>query len=620
MAIAASPSSAAAVSIDNKMNKMINNSDEIDPEMKPDLQPQKRSGTTCHQCRQKVSAIYASCKNTAKTKPCPLKYCNKCLLNRYGENAEDMMVLDEWSCPKCRGICNCSICMKKRGHQPTGIATQMAKAGGFTSVSDMIDAKGAGNVSNYKRSKETTKLSAPVEGNIITSPKKLGKENLFDGKTDSNTDPLVSAPPEKKPKKTKKKEVKVNDIQKLQNEAEGNKTIDDQNVTQHLEKPKKIKRKRVEVIQNRTGVNDQTLTENKQKMIKCKSTIINDQNATKILEDNKCVKEVKKNTFEDVIPLPTGSELVTIAGVDLPKEDVGNALQLLEFCSTFGKILDVKKGQAEAVLRDLINGRSTRRGKYTSVVQFHVQLLSVLQEETESESESESESNVSELTNGNDSWLKALQKCISRSKLMHTYDCINATAKGYDNLDSSVKLRLLLFLCDEVLGTEKIRNWMDDQNAKFAENRKEARDKLGAAKDKEKTLKQKMQEAVDKARIENHGVPLTLKEYDELVSEIKKEADETRAEMLACKSMVSADKERPDAVRTEPIFKDNKGHLYWRLKGCSDKPGILLQDIGTGDDTVEMVDKWFEFDDEQMNLIETHINVLRSKFKKHYKN
>lgn len=53
------------------------------------------------------------------------------------------------------------------------------------------------------------------------------------------------------------------------------------------------------------------------------------------------------------------------------------------------QILDVKKGQAEAVLRDLVNGRSTRRGKYTSLVQFHVQLLSVIQEETESESESE---------------------------------------------------------------------------------------------------------------------------------------------------------------------------------------------------------------------------------------
>lgn len=34
-------------------------------------------------------------------------------------------------------------------------------------------------------------------------------------------------------------------------------------------------------------------------------------------------------------------------------------------------------------------------------------------------------------------------------------------------------------------------------------------------------------------------------------------------------------------------------------------------DIGTGDHMVGEVDKWFEFDDEQMNLIEGHINILR---------
>ncbi|GJU70671.1 pentatricopeptide repeat-containing protein [Tanacetum coccineum] len=41
------------------------------------------------------------------------------------------------------------------------------------------------------------------------------------------------------------------------------------------------------------------------------------------------------------------------------------------------------------------------------------------------------------------------------------------------------------------------------------------------------------------------------------------------------------EKDKADVVRTEPIFKDNKGHMYCRLKGCSANPGILLQDIGT---------------------------------------
>jgi hypothetical protein len=30
---------------------------------------------------------------------------------RYGEKAEDVALLDDWQCPKCRGICNCSFCM-----------------------------------------------------------------------------------------------------------------------------------------------------------------------------------------------------------------------------------------------------------------------------------------------------------------------------------------------------------------------------------------------------------------------------------------------------------------------------------------------------------------------------
>ncbi|GKF97247.1 hypothetical protein Tco_0293068, partial [Tanacetum coccineum] len=53
---------------------------------------------------------------------------------------------------------------KKRGHQPTGMVSPMAKAGGFTSVSDMIHVKGAQNVCNYKRVKET--CASP--GKLIT--------------------------------------------------------------------------------------------------------------------------------------------------------------------------------------------------------------------------------------------------------------------------------------------------------------------------------------------------------------------------------------------------------------------------------------------------------------------
>ncbi|KAI7748992.1 hypothetical protein M8C21_009898 [Ambrosia artemisiifolia] len=715
MAIAASPNSKQTLSppiSNSKKKKKTISVEEKEPtsEMKLDnksSQPKKRNtnpgvrvihgriydsqnGTTCHQCRQKTYAVFVNCKNQAKAKPCNVKYCRTCLLNRYGEKVEEVALLEKWDCPKCKGVCNCSICRKKSGYQPTGMVVQMAKASGFSSVSDMIDAKGAQNVSNYKRVKETTasprKPAAPAEGIVSKSPKKPGKENLFDGKTDLNANPIVSAPSlvEKKPKKVKRKgsEVKpdgngVTDVsetetnnplnEKNQKKSKSNGSMDIVEGNGVERKPKKIKRKGLEVKPDGNGVHDvsetetnNALNEKNQKKLKSNGSTdivegnvveskpkkikrkglevkpdggvvngvseneinhaLNVKKQTKLkiegskeTVDGSEVKESSKNDqhankFEFVIPLPTGTELVTVAGVDLSKEDAGNALQFLEFCSTFGKILDVKKGQPEAVLRDLIKGRSTRRGKFTSVTQFHIQLLSVIQEDLESEAESP----TSDLTHGNDSWLKALKNCISESKLKHM-DSIDLMASGYDCLESSMKLQLLVFLCDEVLGTEKIRNWIDDQNVKFAENRKEAKEKLSVAKDKEKTLKQKMQDEIAKAIIAKEGVPLTLAEHDAVVAKIKSKAAEAHAEMLAYKS-------RPDAVRTEPIFRDNNGHMYWRLKGCSENPGILLQDIGTGDHTVEVVDKWFEYDDEQMDLIEKHINVLRSRFRKYYKN
>ncbi|KAJ0694099.1 putative WHIM1 domain-containing protein [Helianthus annuus] len=156
-------------------------------------------------------------------------------------------------------------------------------------------------------------------------------------------------------------------------------------------------------------------------------------------------------------------------------------------------------------------------------------------------------------------------------------DSIDLTDVGYDNLESSMKLKLLVFLCDEGLGTEKIRNWIDDQNVKFVEKRKEAKEKLSVAKDKEKTIKQKMQDDIAKAIIAKEGVSHTLAEHDAIVSKIKNKVAEAHVEMLACKEMVPVDKSRPDAVRVTPIFRDNSGHMYWRLKGCSENPGILLQ-------------------------------------------
>ncbi|TYG60637.1 hypothetical protein ES288_D07G083500v1 [Gossypium darwinii] len=122
------------------------------------------NGKTCHQCRQKTMDFLAPCKNLKKDKQCTIKYCHKCLLNRYGEKAEEFALLIDWKCPKCRDICNCSCCMKKKGHNPTGILVHTAKKTGFSSVSELLQAKGPENFGYEKFIKDTGVLKQASKG------------------------------------------------------------------------------------------------------------------------------------------------------------------------------------------------------------------------------------------------------------------------------------------------------------------------------------------------------------------------------------------------------------------------------------------------------------------------
>lgn len=42
------------------------------------------------------------------------------------------------------------------------------------------------------------------------------------------------------------------------------------------------------------------------------------------------------------IPLPEGTNLTTVVGIQINPEDVGNALQFLEFCAAFGEVMQMK--------------------------------------------------------------------------------------------------------------------------------------------------------------------------------------------------------------------------------------------------------------------------------------
>ena len=95
------------------------------------------NGTSCHQCRQKTDDLKTACKSDACV-GIRGQFCGPCLRNRYGEDAKAAIMDPGWVCPPCRGICNCSFCMKKRGRRCTGIMIHLAKQNGFEDVKSYL--------------------------------------------------------------------------------------------------------------------------------------------------------------------------------------------------------------------------------------------------------------------------------------------------------------------------------------------------------------------------------------------------------------------------------------------------------------------------------------------------
>ncbi|KAJ6434900.1 hypothetical protein OIU84_000193 [Salix udensis] len=60
---------------------------------------------------------------------------------------------------------------------------------------------------------------------------------------------------------------------------------------------------------------------------------------SKTASERRAMKLQNKEIDVD-IQLPQGTCLTAVAGIELPPENVGNALQFLEFCASFGKVLD----------------------------------------------------------------------------------------------------------------------------------------------------------------------------------------------------------------------------------------------------------------------------------------
>uniref|UniRef100_A0A3P8TJF2 Cell division cycle associated 7 like n=1 Tax=Amphiprion percula TaxID=161767 RepID=A0A3P8TJF2_AMPPE len=98
----------------------------------------KENGSSCHQCRQKTLDTKTVCRSGfcvgAKG-----QFCGPCLKNRYGEDVCTVLLDPTWSCPICRGMCNCSLCRKKEGRCATGILVGLARYNGHDNVHEYLE-------------------------------------------------------------------------------------------------------------------------------------------------------------------------------------------------------------------------------------------------------------------------------------------------------------------------------------------------------------------------------------------------------------------------------------------------------------------------------------------------
>ncbi|KAL6877571.1 hypothetical protein ACP4OV_012786 [Aristida adscensionis] len=504
------------------------------------------NGKTCHQCRQKTMDFAVACKQLKKRGLCPIKYCSKCLLNRYGEKAEEQANKENWVCPKCRGFCNCSFCRKKNGKEPTGIMAHIAKASGCNSVhhllqqgSEVVAAAQALELMNgrekqgTKRARKTDIAAGGVDFNAV--PAAEGDENVG---IDINAIPAV----------------KGNDLNAVPSVRV------------------KKRRKRQHDVKNNTA----------------------DEKSPGEKDGGHLLRDESPDAPNNSIELPRGTPVTNIAGVQLEDEDVGAAIQFYDFCRSFAEIFQIRKGQPERILQDIVGGRELRLVS-SYVAEFHINLLCVLQEGRGKKPLS--------YTRDGDSWVIDVGKYISESTFMLNdlpLDCLNHGVPGYKNLSPSCKLRVLNFLCDEALSTEKLRNWIDMQNDIAAESKNAAREKVRAAKEKEKELKERLKSSMAKATLSpDEAEALAVEENKDLISQIK-EAQEVKHAAL---NDMATEKKAVD-LWTKPLLVE-KGVAYWKLDGYCDNTSILCQEFG--DDLMGNKDKWLMFTEDEEKVIEEHI-------------
>ncbi|KAF7035521.1 hypothetical protein CFC21_046386 [Triticum aestivum] len=131
-------------------------------------------GQTCHQCRQKTLGHHTRCCNCQIVQG---QFCGDCLYMRYGENVLEAKSNPNWTCPVCRGICNCSICRTKRGWFPTGNAYRKVVRLGYKSVAHYLIATNRAGANSGDSSSADSSNELPSAGEVSEHKAPVAKQD-----------------------------------------------------------------------------------------------------------------------------------------------------------------------------------------------------------------------------------------------------------------------------------------------------------------------------------------------------------------------------------------------------------------------------------------------------------
>ncbi|KAF0928245.1 hypothetical protein E2562_038891 [Oryza meyeriana var. granulata] len=300
------------------------------------------------------------------------------------------------------------------------------------------------------------------------------------------------------------------------------------------------------------------------------------------------MKDDSPDAHQDEVVLPRGTPVTSVAGAEWEPEDVGPALQFFKFCRIFAEIFQVRKGQPERILRDIAGGRGLRVVS-SLVADFHITLLSNIQEGRGSKPVTYSRDN--------DAWIVDVGKCISESIFVPEdlpLDCLSQGVSGYKNLSPSCKLRVLNFLCDESLSTEKLRNCI------LSETKNPSKEKTHAAKEKEEPKEETIKNTDEAAVLKTEGAAVTIEEDKNGISQQK--------DVKEVKNADTNEKKHGGFIRFNPVVV-KKAAIYWKLDDYCNNTTMMLQDVDA-DDLMGNKDKWFMLNDDEEKIVENYISTM----------